>query len=380
MVLIFLTTCIIFLYSRIFLRYNRLWKSIKISNKKYDNSNFISVIISCKNEEKNIVNLIQDLKNQDFDNKKLEIIIINDHSSDQTLSTLNKFSQTYRCLTVLDMDIEEHGKIMAISKGVKMAKGDIILCTDADCSLPSGWISTIVCYFQDKNINFISAPIKYPNEKTYFKKFQLLELISLTASGGASICDGKPIFCSGANIAFRKEIYENISEDDFKKFINDDVSLLNYIHKNYKGSISFIKDIRATITTQLHETYRSFIKQKIRWINFAKYEKNIYSFYISLVVFLMNSFLILHFFLFLLSFLYNNQDVLYSLDIYIFLFIFLSKFIVDYIFISSILKSLRLESLSIYIFPFQIIFAFYVLLIVPLSYIIKPEWKNNPLF
>ena len=68
-----------------------MWKSIKISNKKYDNSNFISVIISCKNEEKNIVNLIQDLRNQDFDNKKLEIIIINDHSNDQTLSTLNKF-------------------------------------------------------------------------------------------------------------------------------------------------------------------------------------------------------------------------------------------------------------------------------------------------
>ena len=380
MFLIFLTTCIIFLYSRFFLRYNKLWKSIKISNKKYDDDNFISVIISCKNEEKNIVNLIQDLKNQDFDNKKLEIIIINDHSNDQTLSILNKFSQSYRCLTVLDMDIEEHGKIMAIKKGVKIAKGDIIFCTDADCSLPSRWISTIVCYFQDKNINFISAPIKQANEKTYFKKFQLLELISLTASGAASICDGQPIFCSGANVAFRREIYENISEDHFNKFVNDDVSLLNYIHKNYKGSISFVKDIRATITTQLNETYRSFIKQKIRWINFAKAEKNIYSFYVSLVVFLMNAFLILHFILLLKSILYNNQDILYSLDIYIFLFIFFSKFIVDYIFISSALKFFRLESLSIYIFPFQIIFAFYVLLIVPLSYIIKPEWKNNSLF
>ena len=155
---------------------------------------------------------------------------------------------------------------------------------------------------------------------------------------------------------------------------------LNYIHKNYKGSISFVKDIRATITTQLNETYRSFIKQKIRWINFAKAEKNIYSFYVSLVVFLMNTFLILHFILLLKSILYNNQDILYSLDIYIFLFIFFSKFIVDYIFISSALKFFRLESLSIYIFPFQIIFAFYVLLIVPLSYIIKPEWKNNSLF
>ena len=130
----------------------------------------------------------------------------------------------------------------------------------------------------------------------------------------------------------------------------------------------------------MNYTYSSFLTQKIRWIRFAKNEQNIHAFNVGIIVFIMNLLIFGCFFLSCINILYENTHIVLSISKYMFVILFTLKSIVDYKFISPVLSFFQKDKLLIYIFPFQIIFSFYVTLIVPLSLIIKPKWKNKPIF
>ena len=68
------------------------------------------------------------------------------------------------------------------SKAISVAKGDLILCTDADCRVGEKWIKTMVNYFSEDKILFVSAPVEYICEKGSFQKFQYLEFLALVSS------------------------------------------------------------------------------------------------------------------------------------------------------------------------------------------------------
>ena len=66
----------------------------------------VSVIISCRNEDQNILKIISCLKRQHFDKKKLELIFINDHSEDKTLELLEKEQQNCSYIQVINLRIQ----------------------------------------------------------------------------------------------------------------------------------------------------------------------------------------------------------------------------------------------------------------------------------
>ena len=254
--------------------------------------------------------------------------------------------------------------------GVKSAQGTIILSTDSDCRVLKSWVRAMVKLFYRKDLNVICGPVTLIRREGFFYIFQVLDFLSLVASGGGSININKRIFRNGANIAFRKEIYEGISDSIFENFATDDVSMINYINSVYSKSIFFLKHKEAIVSTHSNINLSSFIRQKIRWIHFAKKEKNIYSLIIAIVVFLANLFLCL-------SFIFLFLDIFSSISILVFLNIFIIKCCIDYYFMKPILSFFGHKDLSKYIFPFQIIYAIYSTVIVLLSYILKPKWKGR---
>ena len=78
-----------------------------------------------------------------------------------------------------------------------MAKGDIVLCTDADCEMGERWIQTIVNYFEDSNCRFISGPVVLNQDDHLFSMYQQLELLSLVSTSAAAIGLNKPTLCNG---------------------------------------------------------------------------------------------------------------------------------------------------------------------------------------
>ncbi|MFW5779871.1 MAG: glycosyltransferase [Bacillota bacterium] len=92
----------------------------------------VSVVIPCRNEELNIAELLQNLKEQTI--KPLEIICVNDQSQDETANIIRQFSNV-RLINILNCPNGWKGKPFALTEGAKAAKGDVILFLDADVKL-----------------------------------------------------------------------------------------------------------------------------------------------------------------------------------------------------------------------------------------------------
>ena len=374
----FLFLLLLFLYTRLFFFYTKSWKEIKLPSEK-NNSDYISVIVACRNEEKNISNLIEDVKSQCFDENRFEMIVVNDHSEDGTLKILNYESEKWNNLRIINLDNKVFGKKNAIKEAAKIAKGEIIICTDADCRVGENWIQTMSDYFTNTNCKFVSASIFYKEQNSLFSKYQMLEILSLVSTSGAAINRKKATICNGANLAFRKKEYLEIPDDEFNNFRTDDVSLLHYFKKNFTNSISFSKQKEAIVSTSESPTFLSYLSQKLRWISNSKSLKDRDTILVSLLVYCMNFLMILTIFLFLYFFPKNSYGD-YSEIVVIFSFlllIYLTKFISDYLFLKSVLSFFDKRNLLIYLFPFTLINAVFTVVIVPLSFIIPIKWKGR---
>ena len=103
------SSIILFFYFVLFYVYLHSWIKINVlENMSYTKT--VSVIISCRNEDQNILKIISCLKRQHFDKNKLELIFINDHSEDKTLELLEKQQQNCSYIQVVNLNNSIKGK------------------------------------------------------------------------------------------------------------------------------------------------------------------------------------------------------------------------------------------------------------------------------
>ena len=356
------------MYFRLFFLYRKSWEKIR-SPLITNNLHFVSVIVACRNEDKNILNLIYDLKNQNYDIDRFELIIVNDHSNDNTLSILN--SEMLKCpnLKVINLNDSIYGKKNAIREAVKIARGEIVLCTDADCRVGDMWLLSMVSYFSKMNCKFVSGPVVLNRNDSFFAKYQYLELISLISSSASAIIRGKATLCNGANLAFRKSDYLLIPENIFNDFSSDDVSLLHFFKNKYHNSIYFAKEKEAIVTTLLSYDLMDYFRQKMRWIYSARFLRDSDTILVSILVFLMNLSIPFTFF-----FILNPSEYFFSI---LFFLISIIKILIDYFYLKSVFKFFTVVDSLLYILPFSIINSVLTVVIVPLSFIVSHKWKGR---
>src|SRR5687767_7928834 len=123
---------------------------------------FISVIIPIRNEQSNLKTLTDSLKQQAYPSSRFEVIIVDDHSTDDSWNILQAISSApirIRSIKLADeisgkAQIKAHKKL-AIEKGIDLAEGELIVTTDADCVFDPKWLSYIVSYYQMTKAKFI---------------------------------------------------------------------------------------------------------------------------------------------------------------------------------------------------------------------------------
>ena len=368
------STIILFLYFVLFYVYAHSWNKINpLENMNYTET--VSVLISCRNEDQNILKIISCLKRQHFDKNKLELIFINDHSEDKTLELLEKEQQNCSYLQVVNLKNSIKGKKNAIRQGVKIATGDVILCTDADCEMGRRWIQTMVNYFEISSCKFVSAPVVLDQDDNLFYMYQQLELLSLVSTSAAAIGLNKATLCNGANLAFRRKDYLEINQKDFEKFRTDDWSLLHYFKDKFKNCILFVKDKEAIVFTGKQNSLVAYFSQKMRWISSSGYFTDSHIILISLLVYLVNLLLFYSFIQIIYSFIFMFDLFLISY----YLLIIVTKVLIDFLFLNTILVFFNKKNLLKYLFPFAIINSIITVVIVPLSFIIPLKWKGRKL-
>jgi cellulose synthase/poly-beta-1,6-N-acetylglucosamine synthase-like glycosyltransferase len=257
----------------------------------------ISVIISVRNEEKNLATLIQSLNVQNYPAALLEVLIIDDHSADGSwsiLQSLTRNSNVIRCLRLADLITVESQtqayKKMAITKAIDLARGELIVTTDADCVFDPDWLLYIASFYRSTKAKFIAAPVKIKNDNRFLSLFQAIDFLTLQGITGASVYSRFHTMCNGANLAYEKKAFLEV--EGFKGVdkipSGDDMLLMYKIYKRYPEQVFYLKSRQTIVTTNAMNTWRDFFYQRIRWASKATYYDDKKLFWILLLVYCIN--------------------------------------------------------------------------------------------
>jgi len=356
-------------YSLLIILFTVGW--FRLKNENYpDYKGMISVLISVRNEAQSIRFLLEDLKKQSISTDEFEVLIIDDHSEDESAHIISEFCNRNPGMPFQLIKNKKNGKKEAIALGISQAKGEIILCVDADCRVGSEWISSIRSAFGNSVVQMISGPVTFFKENSLFKNIQSLEFLSLIASGAGAIGMKIPFMCNGANLAFRKTAFADVNgytgNNQFAS--GDDVFLLHKIKKHYGSeAICFLKDRNAIVETASSNTLKSFLQQRKRWASKSRAYKDIFTLFTSITVAGFSLVLIL---LLVLSF-YNNRFLAF------FVMGLMLKIKIDFALLMATSCFLHKRYLMWYYLPVQLIYPIYTILISLLAFFTKNEWKGR---
>ncbi|PSR00940.1 MAG: glycosyl transferase [Bacteroidetes bacterium SW_11_45_7] len=234
-------------------------------------SKTVSVLIPVRNEEASIQATIHDILKQEYLNDGMEVIVVDDFSSDRTRQYLEQIpDKRLRVFAMRDFFNENQlasPKKEALALAVSKAKGELIVTTDGDCRMGPHWLSTIVRFFEHYQPKLIAGPVVYQRSDSFLNAFQSLDLLSMMGITCASVANGLPVMCNGANLAFEKSAYDKVGgySNNTYTATGDDVFLMLKVQNKYPGGVKFLKAREAVVTTEPQPTYWALFQQRKRW-------------------------------------------------------------------------------------------------------------------
>ncbi len=193
----------LFYFWGIFSRFAFHKKKQIINNKKP-----ISVVICAKNEYTNLKKNLPLILEQDYPN--FEVVVVNDCSEDDSNFLLKSFSKTYPHLNVVTITKNINffkGKKFALAIGIKAAKNELLILTDADCIPKSNqWISEIQKYFSDKT-QIVLGYSGFERKKGLLNKIIRFDTIMSAIQYFSWAMAGKPYMGVGRNLAYNRELF-----------------------------------------------------------------------------------------------------------------------------------------------------------------------------
>lgn len=233
----------------------------------------VSVVIAARNEAKFISECIESIIRNKYPEHLLEIIVVNDHSEDDTKEVIEKFDHPQLILINLNGG---SGKKKALEQGIKKAKGTLIACTDADSIVPENWLMSFVSFYEKNDSKCIAGPISYRTDKSLLQRFQFLDALNNMCVTANGITKQSYFMANGANLFFSKSVFEEIGgySKNSTYASGDDMFLIQEIANKYTKGVSFLKSIQATVKTQPETTFQALKNQRTRWATKSKAYSN----------------------------------------------------------------------------------------------------------
>jgi cellulose synthase/poly-beta-1,6-N-acetylglucosamine synthase-like glycosyltransferase len=354
---------LVFIYAIVFLFLAIFW-----NKKEHISSNYIevpvSIIIPFRNEAIHLKSCIENIINQNYNQQVIEIICVNDHSTDNSLDVLNSFKQ----IKIISLNDNQSGKKTALKIGIEAATHECIIFRDADTYAEQNWLISLTRKFSESNADLIIAPIKYKTVFSFLAALQILENLAITYTGAAMAKLGKPILCNGANLMLKKSAFSSVNGFANHEHISsgDDVFLLNSFMQSNK-KIEYVNSSSAAVICEPEKNISSLINQRIRWASKNKHNKNPYNFFMAfLIVFVNVGLLTLGI---MVLFHKNLLPILYWYVLF--------KFIIDALVVTQ--SAIRFKQLTMlcWLPVFFCVFPLEIIIILTLTLVILPEWKGR---
>ena len=313
-----------------------------------------------RNGASTIIPLLRSIRDQTLQPR--EVIIVDDHSDDDLAG---KLSECVLSNARLLMN-EGYGKKQAITTGVKHSKSSIIVTTDADCVAPVGWLKTMAATFHNKDVAFAFGPVAIAGDHTFFASLEAMEFASLIGSGAATAAWGMPTMCNGANLAYRKTIFEAVGgyEGAFDVASGDDEHLMRKVMA-INGKVLFVGDQQAVVRTHSVGGFLPLVFQRLRWA--SKWKVNSDWFSKMLAVYILSS---------QLSFVAAIAGAIVFTSIPLFAVV-CAKMLLEGMFLYRVSRFLSVSWNIVGFLILQLTYPFYVILIGGASLFYTPPWKGR---
>jgi cellulose synthase/poly-beta-1,6-N-acetylglucosamine synthase-like glycosyltransferase len=230
---------------------------------------FASVLVAARNEEANIETCLRALFRQSYDPKRFEIIVIDDRSTDKTSEIVESLQEKFlnlRLITITETPKDMAPKKNALNEGIKVAKGEILVCTDADCRPEENWLAGMLsCFKSDVGMVVGYSPIEPKKPFSLMENFLALDSLALASIAAGSTAMGSTLTATGRSLAYRKEIFFEVGGfSKIARFVSGDDDLLMGLVKKTKWKIGYCIAEKALVFTDPSRSAAQFINQKIR--------------------------------------------------------------------------------------------------------------------
>ena len=255
----------------------------------------VSVIIPARNEQSHIGKCLDSLLAQTFPKSQLEIIVVDDYSTDQTAAIVGSYPEPFikliRLRDHMEGELPKAYKKKALEIAIAQASGDWIMTTDADCTHHPNWVQAMVGLQGLSKAVFIAAPVRLVGNRSPLLIFQTLDFICLQGITGASIQGGIHALCNGANLGYLKTAFYEVGGFSGIDHISsgDDMLLMQKFIRRFPGRIFYLKSLQAMVTTEYAGSWGAFLQQRIRWSSKATHYGEPVIFFTLLLVWLLNA-------------------------------------------------------------------------------------------
>jgi len=234
-----------------------------------DYTPFVSVIVPARNEENHIRQTVESIFASDYPADKYELIVIDDRSGDATpgiLEELKKSVSNLNVLTITDDSQKNNlkGKPGALNAGILKSRGEIIVMTDADCTVHKSWLRAMVATYSNPNVGLTASCTNVKGERV-FDRIQAVEWIYLVTMASAGIGLKMPLGCYGNNYSIRRSDYDAVGGYSNIKFsVTEDLALLQAVH-NHGRDVRYLIDHRSVVHTLGVPDFSAYLNQHHRW-------------------------------------------------------------------------------------------------------------------
>lgn len=253
-----------------------------------------SVLIAARNEAANLPRLLHDLARQTMPAASFEVLIVDDHSTDDTAAVVTDFAAPYalRLIQLAAVPGAGVGKKAAIQVALAQARAPWVVCIDADCRVDPDWLLGYAALLTEAGpeVRFVSGPVLLTGAATWLQQLSGLEFAGLVGTGAAGIAAGTPTMCNGANLAYRRDAFAAVQGFAGNEHLpsGDDEFLLHKLHAAFPGSIRFLKHPAAIVRTTGPATLAALLQQRVRWASKWRHYRHAPSQRLAVLVLLAN--------------------------------------------------------------------------------------------
>lgn len=232
----------------------------------------ISIVVAARNEAENIPSCLPALLAQDYPTDRYEVILVDDHSEDDTRALAESYTAGAPHLRVLSLadlgDAGATGKQHALDLGIRQSRGEIIASTDADCVPPPTWLRALTsCFKPDTGVVVGFSVLDARKDRGgLFVKLQSLELLGIFAAFAGGLAWRLAMGCTGNNLAYRRAAYEELG--GFMKMgftVAEDNMFVQWVDRHTEWQIEVAHAAESLVWTRPMPTYPAFLEQRLRW-------------------------------------------------------------------------------------------------------------------